>query len=233
MRLASILSLILVVTACAQVIGPRPGPGSALAPPPDHVLDVPGEVPEIPRSIIPQPGGHLEPPEADSVVFVVDRSCSMGWGASSIEVPGSPHATPWQAALYELRRAIMNLDVDATFGVVLFNHSHEMWLTYLVTATHANKASATAWSEARSASGGTTYVPPVSAAINIGFGPPEVVMFLSDGAPSEGYAAVPAITAVNGGQCIINTVAFGVGGSALQIMQDIANQNGGSCRVIP
>lgn len=203
------------------------------ASPVEHTLDVPGEVPEIPQTPPPDPGGALEPPEADSVVFVVDRSCSMGWGSSSIEVPGVPGATPWQAAQYELTRAVNNLDQEAEFGAILFNHSFTLWRSVLEPATSANKTACTGWVNSQYATGGTTYTPAVTAAINIGGGPPEVIMFLSDGYPNEGYGAVGSITSANGGQCIINTVAFGVGGSALQLMQDIANQNGGSCRVIP
>ncbi len=199
-----------------------------------HYLDVPGALPAIPEVDPPGGGGILEEPEADSIVFVVDRSCSMGWGSSSIEIPGIPHATPWQAAQYELARAVDNLDGEAEFCVVLFNHSFITWRSELQVASEGNKASAISWVNSQYATGGTTYVSPVNWAINIvGGGPPEVVMFLSDGAPNEGYSAVAAITAANGGKAVINTVAFGVAGAALQIMQDIAAQNGGECRAIP
>ena len=122
---------------------------------------------------------------------------------------------------------------EAMFDVFLFNHSFTAWNPALQEATENNKQSANSWVGSQYATGGTTYTPPVTAAINVGQGPPEVVMFLSDGAPNEGYAAVGSITAANSGQCVINTVAFGVAGSALQIMQDIAAQNGGDCRIVP
>jgi hypothetical protein len=212
--------------AAAQSLWPQPD----LEP----YLDVPGEQPEPPEIEPPGGEGILEEPDADSVVFVVDRSCSMGWGSTSIEVPGVPGATPWQAAQYELNRAIENLDGDSRFGVVLFNSSFTMWRGALEVADEGNKSAARGWVSGQSATGGTTYTPAVSSGINIGAGPPEVVMFLSDGAPNEGYSAVASIAAANGGRCIINTVAFGVpaGGSAFQIMSDIASQNGGEMRIV-
>lgn len=210
-------------------------PGAALAQfaITEHYLDVPGELPDIPEVEPPGGGGILEEPDADSVVFVVDRSCSMGWGSSSIEIPGMPSATPWQAAQYELGRAVDNLDGDARFNCVLFNHTFIQWTGVLEDATESNKQSCNSWVQSQYATGGTTYTPPVSAGINIGQGPPEVVMFLSDGAPNEGPSAVGSITATNAGRSVINTVAFGVAGLALSIMQDIAAQNGGECRVVP
>ena len=229
-------STITILAALAFVFA-LPGFATAQAfpdPSTPHFLDVPGVLPDIPEVDPGGGGGILEDPEADSVVFVVDRSCSMGWGSSSIEIPGIPGATPWQAAQYELGRAIDNLDAEARFGVVLFNHTYIYWTGQMEDATEGNKAAARSWVQSQYATGGTTYTPPVSWGINqIGQGPPEVIMFLSDGAPNEGYSAVGLITAANGGQCVINTVAFGVAGYAMQIMQDIAAQNGGECRVVP
>jgi hypothetical protein len=217
-------SLAITCTACAEL-------PFILAP--DNYLDCPGELPEIPEVEAPGGGGVLEQPDASSVVFVVDKSCSMGWGRSSLEVPGLPYASPWQAAQYELTRAVDNLDAQARFSANFFNHSFGWWRPSMQDATEANKSSARSWVQSTSYGGGTTYIPPTAAAVNIGGGPPEVVMFLSDGVPSEGYGAVGGITAANGGRCVINTVAFGVRGSALQIMTDIATNNGGECRVVP
>jgi hypothetical protein len=225
--LARLLTLLAAVSLLAGAVAQQPAPG-------DMTLDVPNGLPGIPAAEPPGGGGVMEPPEADSVVFVVDRSCSMGWGSASIPIPGNPGATPWQAAQYELNRAIENLDPETEFGVVLFNHSFMMWRPALEVADEANRSSARSWVSCQSATGGTTYTPPVASGINIGAGPPEVVMFLSDGAPNEGYSAVSAITAMNAGQSMINTVGFGIPayGLAYQIMVDIAAQNAGEFRLV-
>ena len=225
--LARLLTILATATLLAGAAAQQPALGTM-------TLDVPGPVPEIPEVEPPGGGGVLEPTDADSVVFVVDRSCSMGWGSASIPIPGNPGATPWEAAQYELNRAIENLDPDTQFGVVLFNHSFSMWRSALEIADEGNRSSARGWVSAQSSGGGTTYTPPVSSAINIGAGPPEVVMFLSDGAPNEGYSAVSAITGMNAGRSLINTVGFGIPayGTAYQIMVDIAVQNSGEFRLV-
>jgi len=196
-------------------------------------LDVPGSLPSPPDADPPGGGGILEEPEATSIVFVLDRSGSMNAASITMEVPGIPSANRWQAVQYELGRAVDNLDPETIFSIVIFNHTYVMWRPMLVDATEANKDAAKGWVNSQQAQGGTSFVAPISAAIDIDGGPPEVIMFLSDGAPNEGYAAVASVTAANGGRSVINTVAMGVVfGAALTIMQDIANQNGGECRVV-
>ena len=48
-----------------------------------------------------------------------------------------------------------------------------------------------------------------------------------DGAPNEGWSAVDGITNLNAGRSTIHTIALGMGGSASEIMQGIAEKNGG------
>lgn len=223
------LTRVFLVVAILALVGAPPALAQGVTI--TETLDVPLEQEPYPAP----PGGGdpppLEPPPADSVVFVVDHSCSMGWGGSPIEVPGNPGATPWQAAQYELGRAVNGLDGNTRFSVVLFNHTFINWRPELVVADENNKAAAAGWVNGQYATGGTTYTPPVISGLGMGGGPPEVIMFLSDGMPNEGYSAVGSITSANGGQSIINTVAFNIGGGAVQIMQDIAASNGGECRI--
>jgi hypothetical protein len=171
------------------------------------------------------------PVSATSVVFVIDRSTIMGL-PQPWELPGGPvAASSWQAEQIAFEHALNCLDPATQFGVILYHASFVMWRGNLEPATAINRASAIAWVQGQLALGGCTWTPPVSAAINIGGGPPDQVILSWGQGPNEGYSSVFGVTTTCAGQSRIDTVHMAtLSHSALWVLdvaRDMAALNGG------
>lgn len=164
-------------------------------------------------------------PSVESVVYVLDKSGSMG-------------GTPLNRVKAELVHGIRALKEEQKFGVIFYDNL--AWPTMagqaqvvtaqmqsgsfsLMPATDTNKKNAENWLQQILGGGGTNPVPAMMMAI----GPkPELIMLLSDG---EFYpAAVTQITQENqrvrGSSGRIDCVGLG---ERVQTLQDVAAQNGG------
>lgn len=90
---------------------------------------------------------------ADNLLWVVDRSSTMGWGALDV-------------AKAEITAAINQLQSTQQFNVIAFSGLHTAFADGVVGATAPNRAAAIAWLNSLSASGPTCASPAVLAAFD-------------------------------------------------------------------
>lgn len=133
--------------------------------------------------------------ESNSIVFVIDRSGSMGeWlvlpkiesvpgrlGAIRV-VPGTG-ISRWDLAKREIFRCINSLDVSTRFDILAFDSVNELWLPNLVEATTYNKENAIVWVESLYPRNLTNTAAAVVQAIRLDPNNSCVVL-LTDGAPT-------------------------------------------------
>ena len=108
--------------------------------------------------------------DSESLVFVVDFSCSM-WGSRIAK------------AKAEVTKAINSLTSNFKFSVVTFMCSVKVWQNQLVEATDQNKQSAASWVNGQSPGGATGTGPAVKTALQIDKDN-KLVVLLTDGAPN-------------------------------------------------
>jgi Mg-chelatase subunit ChlD len=156
-------------------------------------------------------------PHIKSVVFVMDRSSSMGWGQALERVKA------------ELAYGLQEMNPDQSFGVVFFDHTEETMEPNfrLLSATKDNVERTKKWMETVHPRGGTMPADAMKMAINTG---PQLVVLLSDGEFDP--FSVSEITQHNQNRrdqkCRIDCVGLS---DAIVTLSDIAKQNGGSYRM--
>src|SRR5262249_23000898 len=136
------------------------------------------------------------PTEARTIVYVIDRSMSMGLGGAL--------ATAKQELLASLER----LPATARFQVIAYNRSAEPLLLGsggLEPATPEKKRRAASLIEGLDAVGGTEHVPALKRALALR---PDVIYFLSDGDDLQAEQ-VRALTVFNRGRSIIHAIELG------------------------
>jgi hypothetical protein len=142
------------------------------------------------------PGGatfFAVPAQAQSVVYVIDRSASMGLnGALAV-------------ARRELCRSLQNLPATARFQVVVYNRSAEtlpLGGTGLVEAAPANVRRAVALLEELQPTGGTDHWPALLRALSLH---PDILFFLTD-ADDLTPELLRRVTQLNRGRSVIHAV---------------------------
>ena len=106
---------------------------------------------------------------AESIVFIIDASCTMGQIGKRFEM-----------AIAELHSSIEKMTAGHRFNIIFFSDQCLKWQDHLVVATPENKQAALEFLESMREfkGGGTLFVPPLKEAISEG---PEVIFLLTDG----------------------------------------------------
>jgi hypothetical protein len=175
----------------------------------------------------------------DSVVFVLaaDQAMTIVPVSKALTYPGFTPATAWEALAEAVEDTILTLDPSSqTFGLVTHDGSFTMWRGWLELADPANQQAAIAWLRGHVPAGGTVYTPAASSGINIGGGPPNVIVMVEAGWPNEGLSALSGIIAANGGRVAISTChadPWQPGSPTAQLLQDLATLNGGTFIQLP
>ena len=159
---------------------------------------------------------------AESVVFVVDRSASMGPSGS------------FSAAKHELLAAITALPPTTRFQVIVYNRAPTTLRINghvdLVPATEANKEAATQCLAELGTEGATDHVRALQAALQLR---PDAIYFVTD-ADDLRADQVRALTVLNHGRSSIHAIEFA--GERRQrersLLQVLAEQNQGQFRSV-
>jgi len=159
---------------------------------------------------------------AKSVVYVIDRSVSMG--------PSGGLARAKQ----ELLASLQGMPDQTQFQIIIFNRSVEMLSvglrTSLLPATNENKQKVAEFLTPIQPEGGTLPVPALKRALAL---KPEVIFFLSDGGDWTDRL-VQEVISVNRGRSVIHVVDFG-GGVRDQLngpLRVLASKNQGQYRAV-
>lgn len=158
------------------------------------------------------------PARGRAIVYVVDRSISMGLNDAL------------RLVKRELLASIARLPSDTRFQVIFFNRAAETIAGRpgLLDASAASLQQLTGQLDILRAEGGTDHVPALQKALAL---EPDVLYFLTDGnelRPEQ----VRSVTRLNHGRAVIHTIDFGVdfGASAHGPMQTLAHDNRGTWR---
>jgi hypothetical protein len=167
---------------------------------------------------------------AQTIVYVIDRSASMG--------PVAGSAGGFAAALEELQASLEKLPETARFQVILYNLVVEVLpiggRTCLVRATQDNKREAVALAGQRAAEGRTDHLPPLLRALSLR---PDVIFFLTD-ADDLTDEQVRRVTRINDQQNRSQTVIHAIElnptnpGRADTPLQLLARSNHGQYRAL-
>jgi Ca-activated chloride channel family protein len=159
---------------------------------------------------------------ATSVVYVIDRSVSMG--------PSGGLVRAKQEVIASLRR----MPDQTLFQIILFNRSVEMIppgsTTGLLPATNENKRKAADFLKSIEPEGGTQPVPALKRALAL---KPQVIFFLSDGGDWTDRQ-VQEVTTINRGHTVIHVVDLEGSGrdQAKGPLQILASRNQGEYRAV-
>ncbi len=206
-------------------------------------------------SQFPQPnppgGGGEEPPitppptiygevlesESDSIWYVVDVSCSMGWGVLPyVNLEGNSASGPRiDRARVEMQRSISGLSANFEFNIVAYDCSMMQWQPQKQEASDPNKQSAMAWVTTLWPGGATGTGPATSQAL--GDKDNALVVLLTDGAPNCGASGTNGhrtmISAANSQGATINVFGIAASGSYRAFCQQVAADSGGSYFDVP
>lgn len=155
-----------------------------------------------------------ELPSGESLVYVLDVSCSM-------------RGERLDRAKEEVLRSIAGLQLPLRFGVVAFSCDVREWTRPLQLATPAAKASASEWVSGLSASGATNTGP----ATVLGLGhDPDSVALLTDGAPNCSFWPSrhrDMIRSANRDMKPVNVFGISASGRYREWCQAVASDSGG------
>jgi hypothetical protein len=161
-----------------------------------------------------------EAPTARSVVFLIDRSGSMG------------RDSRFQRACTELSRALAALPADTRFQVIVYNRFAERLpgSSDLVPATAENKRRATEWLASLGPEGSTDYLPALRQAIVLGA---DLIYLLTDGDDFPA-ADVQLVTKLNRGRSVIHTLMMAPARTGMEHspLAELARANHGSRRCV-
>lgn len=141
----------------------------------DKEIDLPIEKPKIKdipeeKDNGPEFYGEELNSDSDSLVFVVDFSCSM-WGSRIVK------------AKAEVSKAINGLTKNFKFSVVTYSCNVRVWKQQLQDANDTNKAAASGWVSAQNPSGATGTGVAVKTALQLDR-KNKLIVLLTDGAPN-------------------------------------------------
>jgi len=199
----------------------------------------PEEIPEDePRDTSPPVlyGEEIES-ESDTIFYVIDISCSMGWDEQSYSTPDGRMARGPRIdrAKAELYRSIMGLSENFRFNLVAYDCSTRRWSKEMKEANDANKQSAVAWILALQPSGGTGTGP--ASALALADKENQSVVLLTDGEPNCGALGLDShrrmIRNANTQGATINVFGIAASGTYRSFCQGVASDSGGSYFDVP
>lgn len=242
-------SLSLGLASLAQT-GTTTGPGPTTPTGPTKPADVPLEQPKGAKGEPEKPKddkkddpeffGQPVDSETDSVVFVIDRSGSMGWDSKSFTgLNGQPtRGDRLTRAKTELIRAVGALTENFKFNMVAYDCSITKWKSSgTVKADDGNKAGAYAWINSLDPGGGTMTGPSGAEGLRID-SENKLVVLLTDGSPNCGGNSDNdhrrQIRQANKQNAKVDVFGVGVDGSDLRsFCQGVAADNGGRYVEVP
>jgi len=258
---ASVSLIVMSSVAFAQSATPQPGsgPGAPVTGPADNLdlPDGPGVAPvemgeeQWPPVIEEEEEEGTDPrdtrppviygeeidTETDTIVYVVDISCSMGWDSQSYTtIDGNTAVGPRiDRAKAELARSIMGLSENFRFNVYAYDCGTRQWQQDMQPADDGNKASAIGWEMALQPTGATGTGPAV--ALSLGDKENQAVVLLTDGAPNCGASGHSGhrvmIASANSQGATVNVFGIAASGSYRAFCQGVASDSGGSYFDVP
>jgi hypothetical protein len=188
--------------------------------------------------------------ENDTIFYVIDTSCSMGWDPASYTTAdgGNAYGPRIDRAKAELVRSITGLSDNFRFNIINFDCGMGRWRNDMVAATDANKQSAIGWVMSLQPGGATGTGPATAAALSDHDN--KMVVLLTDGAPNCGVpdpnsgfwdsaddggpsAHRRVIRDANTQGAVINVFGIAASGSYRAFCQGVASDAGGSYFDIP
>ncbi|RMG18284.1 MAG: VWA domain-containing protein, partial [Planctomycetota bacterium] len=175
--------------------------------------------------------------ENDTIFYVIDQSCSMGWDVQSYTTnDGSTASGPRMArAKAELTRSISGLSDNFKFNIISYDCGSRQWAQEMKVADDANKQSAIAWVNALQPTGATGTGPATARAL--GNKDNMMVVLLTDGAPNcgaNGYSGHrQVIRSANTQGATINVFGIAASGSYRAFCQGVASDAGGNYFDVP
>ncbi len=163
--------------------------------------------------------------EGRRVVYVLDRSASMGSG----------DASPLAASKRELLRSLASLSQVQQFHLIFYNHRPRLFSPTggsgrLVFATDENRRGAGSFVESIRSDGGTDHAEAIRAAMRLG---PDLVFMVTDGDGHDDIAAedLDRLERLLGGtKLVVIQFAAGEGGSPR--LAELARRTGGSSKTV-
>jgi len=212
---------------------------------PEYVGDPVDEEPPTPEEPIDDPSDEPPPTiygeeidsENDTIFYVLDVSCSMGWDRQSYTtVDGQRRSGPRiDRAKAELVRSIMGLSENFKFNIIGYDCGTRQWRQAMQEANDANKQAAMGWIGGLQPTGATGTGP----ATSLGLSDKEnmSVVLLTDGAPNCGANGQSGhrrmIRNANTQGATINVFGIAASGSYRSFCQGVAADSGGSYFDVP
>ncbi len=181
-------------------------------------------------------GEELES-ETDTIFYVLDMSCSMGWGSLPYtNLDGATMSGPrWDRAIVELARSISGLSENFEFNIILYDCSTSQWQPEMQEANETNKQAALGWVHTYAPGGATGTGPSVSQALADKEN--DLVVLLTDGAPNCGAYGTNGhrtmISSNNTQAATINVFGIAASGQYRAFCQQVAADSGGSYFDVP
>ena len=233
--------------------GPGTTPGTGTTP--GSTLDLPlspPTAPQVPVPVVPEEPEDDDDPrdtppptiygeeidsENDTIYYVLDISCSMGWDSQSYTtMDGQTRRGPRiDRAKAELGRSISGLGDNFKFNIIAFDCGTRQWQRQMVEATSGNKQAAIGWTMGLRPTGATGTGP--ATALALGERSNMAVVLLTDGAPncgangSSGHRRM--ISSANSQGATINVFGIAASGSYRAFCQAVASDSGGAYFDVP
>ncbi len=175
--------------------------------------------------------------ENDTIFYVIDQSCSMGWGhLPYTTLEGSTSVGPrMDRAKTELNRSISGLAGNFKFNIVSYDCATRQFANAMVEATEANKQMAAAWVNGLTPAGATGTGP--ATALSLSNKENLSVVLLTDGAPNCGANGLGQhrimIINANTQGATINVFGIAASGAYRAFCQGVASDSGGSYFDVP
>jgi hypothetical protein len=187
--------------------------------------------------------------ETDTIIYVLDISCSMDWDTQSYTTLDGSRSSGnrMERAKTELSRSVLGLSQNFSFTMIAYDCGTRQWSPSLREANDANKASALGWIRGLQPVGATGTGP--ATALGLGNKENKSIVLLTDGAPNCGvpedndYWNYSESAVMNGHRRMIqnaNTQAatinvFGIAASGTyrSFCQNVAGDSGGSYFDVP
>lgn len=244
MRISLLIGLLLLTSSVSlaqdgmdlPMLPPKFGEkANATAPEPDTDDDDDGQDPrDTPPPVI---YGEEIDSENDTIYYVLDISCSMGWDFQMYTTDdGSLSFGPRLArAKAELIKSVLGLSDNFKFNIIAYDCGVRSWQTALQEATEPNKQSAKTWVMALMQMGATGTGPATASALSDKEN--TAVVLLTDGAPNcgandaSGHRSI--IRNANTQGAVIDVFGIAASGSYRSFCQGVASDSGGAYHDIP
>jgi len=175
--------------------------------------------------------------ENDTIIYIIDRSCSMAWDIQVLvsEDGSLSIGNRMERAKAELTRSIMALSDNFKFNVLSYDCGMSQFSNQMVEATASNKQAARAWINGLQPGGATGTGPATSVALALKDN--KTVVLLTDGAPNCGAPTMDGHRAMirrnNTQGATINVFGISASGSYRAFCQGVAADSGGSYFDVP